>query len=72
MEKAEELLNKGLTIANLNQHKRRIACYQASFARLEKARLNSEKAREWANQALDSFKRLGMTKDAEEMQNLLA
>ena len=72
LDEVENLLNDGLFVANRNKDKRKIALYQVSFARLEKAKINSEKSREWANKALDGFKRLGMIKDAKEVQNLLA
>jgi len=71
LEEAEKLLNTGLPVAERNKDKWRTTCYQSSFARLEKARRNSEKARKWANKALDGFTRLGMKQDAEQMQALL-
>ncbi|MGK7901447.1 MAG: NB-ARC domain-containing protein [Hormoscilla sp.] len=71
LEEAETLLNTGLPVAERNKHFVLIANYQASFARLEKARGNTEKAWEWATKAKDGFQRLGMTEDSEEMRCLL-
>ncbi|MBD2303240.1 helix-turn-helix domain-containing protein [Nostoc sp. FACHB-87] len=68
---AEELLKTGLAVAEQNNLKRRIFCYQVSYARLEKAKGNLEEAREWAEQALDGFNQLGMIREAEEVQSLL-
>ncbi|MCU0516290.1 MAG: NB-ARC domain-containing protein [Oscillatoria sp. Prado101] len=70
-DEAEKLLNTGLPVAKRNKEKRCIADYQASFARLEKARGNSPEAREWATNALVGFNSLGMTPAAEEMRQLL-
>jgi transcriptional regulator with XRE-family HTH domain/tetratricopeptide (TPR) repeat protein len=71
LDKAEDFLTRGLPEVELTKDKRRIAYYQRSFARLEKARGNSQEAREWATKALDGFNSLGMLRDAEEMRQLL-
>ncbi len=71
LDKAELFLNSGFQEVKVTKDKRRIAYYQRSFARLEKARGNSQKAREWAIKALDGFNSLGMLRDAEEMRQLL-
>jgi len=71
LEEAEELLKIGLPVAQENKDRRRIACYEAAYARLEKARGNLQAVQEWAKQAKDGFKRLGMKREAEEMRNLL-
>ena len=71
LDEAEKLLNTGLPVAERTKHKKRTACYQRLFCLLEEARGNFEKACEWAAKALDSFNRLGMTGEAEEMCSLL-
>jgi LuxR family glucitol operon transcriptional activator len=71
LDKAERFLQTGWPEVKANQDKRRIAYYQRSFARLEKARGNSPKAREWATKALDGFNSLGMLRAAEEMRQFL-
>lgn len=71
MNEAEEQLYTGFTLAKRNKDKVLIANYQASFARLEKARGKTEKAREWATKAKHGFQRLVMTEDYEEMRCLL-
>jgi len=71
LEEADKLLKIGLPVAERNKDRRRIACYQAAYARLEKARGNLQAVREWAKQAEDGFKRLGMKRKAEEMRDLL-
>ena len=68
---AEQLLENGLFIAKKNKEERRIALYQASFARLNKARKKSEEARKLAQEALGRFERLGILREAEEMRLLL-
>ena len=68
---AENLLKTGLFIAEQNKEKRRIALYQASFARLEKARQNALEAQKWAEKALEKFNREGIQREAEEMIILL-
>ncbi len=68
---AEQLLETGLFIAEKNKEERRIALYQASFARLNKAQKKSEEARKWAQEALGGFERLGILREAEEMRLLL-
>ncbi|BAY20223.1 ECF subfamily RNA polymerase sigma-24 factor (plasmid) [Anabaenopsis circularis NIES-21] len=72
LDEAERLLNTCLPVAQRNHDKRRTACCQYSFARLEKERGNFDKARMWATQALDSFERLGIKRDAEELYFFLA
>ncbi|MEC4983588.1 MAG: NB-ARC domain-containing protein [Oscillatoria sp. PMC 1068.18] len=69
---AERLLTTGLPVVERNKDKRRTALYQKSFAQLEKARGNLEQAKEWGMKALEGCKRLGMTRDAEEILVLLA
>ncbi|WP_446416087.1 hypothetical protein [Coleofasciculus sp.] len=51
--------------------KRRTAYYLASFAKLEKARVNFDKAREYANKAHNYFIELGMIRDAKKVKSLL-
>jgi len=61
----------GLTVAESSKNKRRLARYQRSFARWEKKWGSIDKARQLSTKAMDSFKHLGMTQDAKEMQILL-
>ena len=68
---AENLLKTGLFIAKQNKEERRIALYQASFARLEKARHNTFEAKKLAEKALEKFNREGIQREAEEMKLLL-
>jgi DNA-binding Xre family transcriptional regulator/tetratricopeptide (TPR) repeat protein len=69
---SERLLKTGLLIAESYKEKRRVALYQASYARLEKARGNLDKARKWAEIALQSFINEGIAKETAEMRLLLA
>jgi LuxR family glucitol operon transcriptional activator len=68
---AQQLLIKGLTVAESSKNKRRLARYQRSLARWEKKWGSIDKARQLSTKAMDSFKHLGMTQDAKEMQILL-
>lgn len=71
LENAEQLLKSGLDEARSNSEKRRIAHYQATYARLEQQRGHVAKAREWANKALEGFKVEGMAWDVEQMRAIL-
>jgi tetratricopeptide (TPR) repeat protein len=71
LELAEQLLQSGLDEARSNSEKRRIAHYQATYARLARERGNVVQAREWASKALEGFKVEGMAWDAEDMRSLL-
>ncbi|WP_242045366.1 tetratricopeptide repeat protein [Anabaena catenula] len=68
---AQQLLIKGLTVAQSSKNKRRLARYQRSLARWEKKWGSLDKARQLSTKAMDSFKHLGMIQDAQEMQFLL-
>ena len=68
---AEKLLKEGLFVAESNKERRRVGYYQASYARLETKRNNHEKAKQWANKALDIFDREEIEEDAREMRSLL-
>jgi LuxR family glucitol operon transcriptional activator len=72
---AEKLLKAALTVADRNKNKRRVALCQRTYAYLEYARSeqerNSESIREWTNKALGGFDKLGMAREADEMQKLL-
>ena len=70
-DEAQKLLIKGLTVAESSNNKRRLARYQRSLARWERKWGSVQKACQLSTQAINSFKHLGMTRDAEEMQNLL-
>ncbi|MCU0571347.1 MAG: hypothetical protein MUF49_32880 [Oculatellaceae cyanobacterium Prado106] len=71
LQDAERLLQSGLGEAKSNSEKRRIAHYQATYARLERAKGNFAQACEWADKALEGFKVEGMAWDAEDMRSLL-
>jgi LuxR family glucitol operon transcriptional activator len=68
---AQQLLIKGLTVAQSSKNKRRLARYQRSLARWEKKWGSLDKARQLSTKAMDSFKHLGMIQDAQEMQFLI-
>lgn len=70
-DRAQQLLIKGLTVAQRSKNRRRLARYQRSLARWEKKWGSTQEAHKLATKAMDSFKHLGMTQDAEEMQFLL-
>ncbi|MEH2206782.1 MAG: NB-ARC domain-containing protein [Nostoc sp.] len=70
-DEAQKLLIQGLTVAKSSNNKRRLARYQRSLARWEKKWGSVQKACQLSTQAINSFERLGMTRDAEEMQTLL-
>ncbi|MDZ8093675.1 MAG: AAA family ATPase [Nostoc sp. DedQUE05] len=70
-DEAQKLLIKGLTVAESSNNKRRLARYQRSLARWERRWGSVQKACQLSTQAINSFERLGMTRDAEEMQTLL-
>ncbi|MEH2046609.1 NB-ARC domain-containing protein [Nostoc sp.] len=70
-DEAQKLLIKGLTVAESSNNKRRLARYQRSLARWEKKWGSVQKACQLSTQAINGFKHLGMTRDAEEMQTLL-
>ncbi|MEH2420003.1 MAG: NB-ARC domain-containing protein [Nostoc sp.] len=69
-DEAQKLLIQGLTVAESSKNKRRLARYQRSLARWEKKWGSAEKARQFSTKAINSFKHLGMTRDAEKMQTL--
>jgi LuxR family glucitol operon transcriptional activator len=65
----EQKLNHNLTIAQENNDQVTIAfCYQ-SLAFLEKARGNIDLSKDFANQAIENFKKLGMIRAIEITQN---
>ncbi|WP_193197183.1 tetratricopeptide repeat protein [Nostoc sp. MG11] len=70
-DEAQKLLIQGLTVAESSNNKRRLARYQRSLARWEKRWGSAEKAYQLSTKAINGFKHLGMTRDVEEMQNLL-
>ncbi|MDZ8028157.1 MAG: tetratricopeptide repeat protein [Nostoc sp. DedQUE11] len=67
-DEAHKLLIQGLTVAESTNNKRRLARYQRSLARWEKKWGSPEKARQFSTQAINGFKDLRMTRDAQEMQ----
>jgi LuxR family glucitol operon transcriptional activator len=58
-------------MATQNKEERRIGHYQATYARLEKARNNREKSCGWGKQALYIFRKQDIQEDAAEMEKLL-
>ncbi|WP_292738434.1 tetratricopeptide repeat protein [Nostoc sp. JL31] len=70
-DEAQKLLIQGLTVAESSNNKRRLARYQRSLARWERRWGSVQKACQLSTQAINSFERLGMTRDAQEMQTLL-
>jgi tetratricopeptide (TPR) repeat protein len=70
-DEAQQLLIKGLAVAESHKNKRRLARYQRSRAYWENRWGTTEETRKFATKAIDSFEHLGMTRDAEEMQFLL-
>jgi LuxR family glucitol operon transcriptional activator len=72
LNQAERLLQEGLPIAERNRDRRRTAFYKYSFARLERARGELVASRQWAEEALDGFDRLGMQPEVDEVRHLLA
>ncbi|MDZ8110207.1 MAG: tetratricopeptide repeat protein [Nostoc sp. DedQUE12a] len=67
-DEAHKLLIQGLRFAESTKNKRRLARYQRSLACWEKKWGSPEKARQLSTQAINSFKDLRMTRDAQEMQ----
>ena len=70
-DKAREILEEGLRVAERNQDRSRAVFCQRSFAFLEKAKGNFPKARDWAIEAIKGFESLGLTLKAREVQVLL-
>lgn len=70
--KAEKLLKKCIRVAEGNKDRRRVACCQYSYARLEIARGNVVQAQKYAQKALDSFERLGVERDSKEIQSFIS
>ena len=70
--KAEKLLQPSLDIANRNKDQRLVTNYQKSYAYLEQARGNTEKARDWASKAVQGFSRFGMVNEEQEMRSFLS
>ncbi|KAF3887254.1 MULTISPECIES: ATP-binding protein [Nostocales] len=68
---AQQLITKGLTVAESSNNKRRLARYQRSFARWERQWGSAESSRQYAIQAMNGFNLLGMLRDAEEMKLFL-
>lgn len=70
-DEAQQLLIKGITIAESSKNKRRLARYQRSLAHWEKKWGCLEKASNLATQAINNFQYLGMTQDVERIQSLM-
>ena len=69
---ARHKLREGLEEAKQNREQRRVAHYQATYARLELSQKNYKVAKELATAALEIFKSAGIEKDAKEMESILA
>lgn len=76
LNEAEDHLNGVLSVAKSNQNKRRVALCQRSYAHLESVRPEQERnpveIRRWAEEARKGFDELEMTREANEMQHLIA
>lgn len=70
LETAQNILEQGLQLAELNEDKHSIAFHQRSFARLFEKQGNLELAKHWAILAADSFESLKMAPQAREMHLL--
>ncbi|MBW4598548.1 MAG: ATP-binding protein [Calothrix sp. FI2-JRJ7] len=68
---AQQLLIKGIIVADSSKNKRRLARYQRSLAKWQKKWGSPEQAEKLAREAMDAFEHLGMTQDVEQMQLLL-
>lgn len=70
-EKAKEILDEGLKIANNNSDTRRIAYFQKNLSTLHYKCGNLKETKEFAASALENFEEEGIEEDAQEMQELL-
>ncbi len=68
---AQQLLTKGIIVADSSKNKRRLARYKCSLAKWHRRWGSADQADKLAREAMDAFEHLGMTQDAEEMQLLL-
>ncbi|MEM8808918.1 MAG: NB-ARC domain-containing protein [Cyanobacteria bacterium P01_G01_bin.38] len=71
-DKAERLLKKCIRVAEGNKDRRRVACCKYSYARLEMERGNVLRAKKLAQEALDSFEKLGVERDSSEIRTFLS
>jgi len=71
LEDADRLLRMGLAVAQRNRDKRCAAFYKRSHAHYYIKKKDVREAIHWTQEAIDSFKRLGMQSEAEEMNELL-
>ncbi|HIK07551.1 MAG TPA: AAA family ATPase [Trichormus sp. M33_DOE_039] len=71
LDEAEQLLKEGLRVAEANKDKTRTAFCQRSLSSLAMAKGNLVDTQKWAMKALENFKKLGMSTEIEETQNLL-
>ena len=71
LESAQQLLERGLPVAERNKDKRSIAFHKRSFAILSKLQGNLEQAQRWATEAGEDFESLKMIPEAREMHTLL-
>jgi len=68
---ARQILREGLEEAKQNSEQRRIAHFQATFARLEYSLKNYNEARDFGEKALTIFKRENILDDAKKMQDMM-
>lgn len=67
----ETYLRSGWTVARRIKERRLSAYFQRTYAYYYRETSDRDKALQWAEDALDSFERLGMPPDIEEMQHLI-
>lgn len=68
---SETYLRSGWTVASRIKERRLSAYFQRTYAYYYREIGDRDKALQWAENALDSFERLGMPPDIEEMRNLI-
>jgi LuxR family glucitol operon transcriptional activator len=68
---AENLLMTGFIAADRNHDRQRIAFFERCYARLELAKGNIEKSREWGVKAKEGYQRLGMQVEFAQMEEFL-
>lgn len=72
LELAQQLLERGLPVAERNKDKRSIAFHKRSLALLSKVQGNLAQAQHWATAAAEEFESLKMIPEAREMHQLLS
>lgn len=72
LELAQQLLERGLPVAERNKDKRSMAFHKRSLALLSKVQGNLEQAQRWATEAAEGFESLKMIPEAREMREILS